>query len=110
MNNLSHASRAILGLGVDTSTVLQTGPIFDEVTYRDRDPSELPPTDAPAPAPNGEPVINGGYQPHAGGQPNGNGNGNGNGQGAPWLKWALVAAVAAGVGYGVYRVTQKESD
>lgn len=102
MSDLDEATRAILGYGAtDTSGPLQTGPMFDETSVSERatTPPLLQPTmDAGAPsgplAPAAPPPSAPPAQAPTDGSPT-------------WLKWALGAALVAGVGFGVYYYTRE---
>ncbi|NIR32902.1 MAG: hypothetical protein GWN84_27130 [Gammaproteobacteria bacterium] len=95
--NLTQASQAIFGIGVDTSGGLVQGPMFQEEPPARTEPVDFESasnnTLAPPPPPNGQP----------GGQPQPNGAVQQN-----WMRWALFAGVAAAVGFGVYKLTQTE--
>lgn len=102
MSSLDEASRAILGLGVDTSGALQTGPMFQPGTVTPRSdvntalqPAMAPPTDS-------EPALGPAYAAPDSGSP----APQTQAAMSPALKWGLVAAVVVGVGAGVYYATR----
>lgn len=101
--NLDQASRAILGVGVDTSSELQTDVIFDEgsIALRESADRDAPLDREPTVTPTTEPPPNGSSQP------NGQQNGQQKQNGPSWATWALAAALLAGVGVGVYYYTRE---